>query len=90
MWKPNRYDNKHLNQQQADGIAADIAAARAAIDALERACATEHPNRLKDYVNDVTRWMSFATSFCDQAAVHCQQREDDAARIARNAAKITA
>lgn len=80
-WKHNRYDNPNLNHQQADGIAADIAAARKALDALEAACATEHPNRLLDYVNDVTRYMAFASSFCAQAAVHCDKREADLSKL---------
>jgi len=81
-WRPNRFDNKRLNHQQADGIAADIREARAALDRLEAACrAGEHPNRLKDFINSVTGMMSFATAFCNQAAIHCEQRREKEERI---------
>jgi hypothetical protein len=85
-WKQNRFDNPNLNHEQADGIAADIAVARKTLDRLEDACRRgEHPNRLKDYVNEVNRMMCFAASFCDQAARHCDERAEKARRINANA-----
>ena len=78
MWKANRYDNEYLTHEQADGIAADIRESRASLDKLEAACNRgEHPNRLKDYINDVSGWMSFARSFCDRAARHADERHAD-------------
>lgn len=84
-WKHNPFNNPNLNQQQADGLAADIVKSRAALDALEKACATAHPNRIKDYINDVTRYMSFATMFCDQASIHCEQVREKKSRMMLNA-----
>jgi len=86
MWKPNRLGNEYLNHAQADGLIADIANAREALDALEQAIKTEHPNRIQDYVNDVTRWMGFATLFCKSAALDDEHRREKIARIALNAA----
>jgi pyrroloquinoline quinone (PQQ) biosynthesis protein C len=74
--------NRYLTGEAPEGIRADIAHARAALDKLEAALHDDtHPAQMQRHVDEVSRWMGFASLFLDRCTRHDEQRRAKVERI---------
>ena len=75
--------NKYLSDRTYTGLKMGVREARLALDRLEAAIETEHPGRVRDFVNDVSGCMAHALAFCEgeSARIDCAlQRSTKACR----------